>query len=374
MPTRRTRHRTPLDARAARDARLSQPGSHPLQALARFVISLTVLVIGGLWAVMTLVDPLAWWVELLRYTPYLVLLVPALLALALSIAVGWVWRAVALGAVLVVVFPIMGWAQGQPENGSTRLRVMSFNIKSYKADDRPEGYEPILREIRQHDPDVLVMQDAQKLTDKWLPMPEVMKELLAARHTHLRGQYVIASKHPLRDCRTAPLSADPELGDYLRCIVEVQGQRLEIVNVHLLSPREGLVATRRERLGGLDDWRINFGHRLGQARHLAEDLARSRTLGRDKRPLPLLIAGDLNAPEASPVVQTLLGLGLRDAWSAAGTGWGYTHGHSLRPHLSFLRIDHVLVSPTLGLAEVVVGGAEASEHRPVIADIWLNRN
>ena len=117
-----------------------------------------------------------------------------------------------------------------------------------------------------------------------------------------------------------------------------------------------------------------LGHRLGQARHLAEDLARSRTLGRDKRPLPLLIAGDLNAPEASPVVQTLLALGLRDAWSSAGSGWGYTHGHSLRPHLSFLRIDHVLVSPTLGLAEVAVGGSEASEHRPVIADVWLNRN
>ncbi|RZS53303.1 endonuclease/exonuclease/phosphatase family protein [Sphaerotilus mobilis] len=371
MPSRR---RTPLDARAARDARLAQVGSHPLQSLSRFVISLTVLVIGGLWAVLALADPLAWWAELLRYTPYLLLLVPALLALALSIAVGWAWRAAALAAVLVVVFPIMGWTHGQPENGSTRLRVMSFNIKSYKADDRPEGYDAIVGEIRRHDPDVLVMQDAQKLTDKWLPMPLVMKELLTPRHTQMHGQYVIASKHPLRNCKVAPLSADPALGDYLRCTVEVEGQRLEIVNVHLLSPREGLVATRRERLGGLDDWRINFGHRLGQARHLAEDLARQRATGANKRPLPLLIAGDLNAPEASPVVQTLLALGLRDAWSSAATGWGYTHGHSLRPHLSFLRIDHVLVSPTLGLAEVAVGGDEASEHRPVIVDLWLNRN
>ncbi len=371
MPARR---RTPLDARAARDARLAQVGSHPLRSLARFVISLTVLVIGGLWAVLALADPLAWWVELLRYTPYLLLLVPALLALALSLAVGWIWRVAALATLLAVVFPIMGWTRGQPENGSTRLRVMSFNIKSYKADDRPEGYEAIVREIRQHDPDLLVMQDAQKLTDPWRPMPEVMKELLATFQTQMRGQYVIASKHPLRDCRVAPLSADAALGDYMRCIVEVPGQRLEVVNVHLLSPREGLVATRRERLGGLDDWRINFGHRLGQARHLAEDLARSRTIGKDKRPLPLLIAGDLNAPEASPVVQTLLALGLRDAWSSAGTGWGYTHGHSLRPHLSFLRIDHVLLSPGLGLADVGVGGAEASEHRPVIADVWLYRN
>ncbi len=368
------RPRTPLDARAARDARLERDRSHPLQSLARFYISLTVLGIGGLWAVQRLADPLAWWVELLRYTPYLLLVMPVLIALALSVTVGWAWRLAALACAGVVAVPLMGWVRGQPENGSNRLRVMSFNIKSYKADDRPEGYGPIVEEIRRRDPDVLVMQDAQKLTDQWLPVPAAMKELLASRQTQMRGQYVIASKVPLRDCKVAPLSADPALGDYLRCVVEVNGQRLEIVNVHLLSPREGLVAARRERLGGLDDWRINFGHRLGQARHLAEDLARNRVLGRDKRPLPLLIAGDLNAPESSPVVQSLLALGLRDAWSSAGTGWGYTHGHSLRPYLSFLRIDHVLVSPTLGVAEVAVGGAEASEHRPVIVDLWLNRN
>ncbi|MDP4301208.1 endonuclease/exonuclease/phosphatase family protein [Leptothrix discophora] len=373
MPSSR-RPRTPLDARAARDARLSRVESHPLQSIARFFISLTVLAIGGLWAAQNLGDPLAWWVELLRYTPYLLLLVPALLALALSITVGWTWRLAALASVLVVVFPLMGWTHGQPENGSNRLRVMSFNIKSYKADDRPEGYGPIVDEVQRHSPDVLVLQDAQKLTDKWLPMPEAMKLLLAGRHLQLSGQYVIASRHPLRDCRTAPLSVQPGLGDYLRCTVEVNGQRLEIVNVHLLSPREGLNAARREHLGGLDDWRINFGHRLGQARHLAEDLARTRPTGPGKRPLPMLIAGDLNAPEASAVVQSLLALNLRDAWSSAATGWGYTHGHSLRPNLSFLRIDHVLVSPGLGLAEVAVGGAEASEHRPLIVDLWLSRN
>ncbi|MGY0196732.1 endonuclease/exonuclease/phosphatase family protein [Leptothrix sp. BB-4] len=374
MPTRPTRPRTPLDARAARDARLAQVGSHPLQSLARFIIGLTVLGIGGMWALERLGDPMAWWVELLRYTPYLLLAVPAALALALSWTVGWAWRAAALAVALVVAFPLMGWVRGHPENGSNRLRVMSFNIKSYKAEIRSGGYDAIAEEVRRHDPDVLLMQDAQSLSEHKERVPDVLKDLLAQRHLKVDGQYVIASKLPLRNCRVAPLSPDPGLGEYLRCIVDVNGQPLELVNVHLLSPREGLNAARKERLGGLDDWRINFGLRLGQARHLAEDLARTRTLGKDKRPLPLLIAGDLNAPEDSPVVQSLLALGLRDAWSSAGTGWGYTHGHSLRPHLSFLRIDHILVSPTLGLAEVAVGGAEASEHRPLIADVWLNRN
>ena len=253
--------RTPAAARAARDARLAAPGSHPLQSLARFVISLTVLVIGGLWVVMTQVDPQAWWVEILRYTPYLVLLVPALLALVLSIAVGWIWRAVALAGLLVVVFPLMGWTHGQPENGSTRLRVMSFNIKSYKADDRPDGYEAIVREIRQHDPDVLVMQDAQKLTDKWRPVPDVMKELLAARHTQAQGQYVIASKYPLRDCRMAPLSADPDQLHQVLANLFVNAQ-------HALQERQlhfqRMLVEMRLDVGGRN--RADGQDRLGQAR------------------------------------------------------------------------------------------------------------
>jgi vancomycin resistance protein VanJ len=104
---------------------------------------------------------------------------------------------------------------------------------------------------------------------------------------------------------------------------------------------------------------------MHQARSLAFALAGN--------PRPLILAGDLNAPESSPVLGTLKAIGLRDAFSAAGIGYGYTHGHSLRPGFSFLRIDHVLVSAGIGVADCFVGGSEASEHRPVIADLLLSR-
>ena len=87
----------------------------------------------------------------------------------------------------------------------------------------------------------------------------------------------------------------------------------------------------------------------------------------------MIVAGDLNAPEGSPIVGALLDTGLRDAFSSAGFGYGYTHGHSLRPGLSFLRIDHILVGPTIGVGNCFVGGKEGSEHRPVIADLFLQR-
>jgi endonuclease/exonuclease/phosphatase (EEP) superfamily protein YafD len=138
-----------------------------------------------------------------------------------------------------------------------------------------------------------------------------------------------------------------------------------VVTTHLLSPREGLNATRRERLQGLDEWRQNFNDRLGQAVRLAGYAA--------QRTRPMILAGDLNAPDAAAVMRTLLRTGLRDAFSAAGLGYGYTHGHSLRLGFSFLRIDHVLVSPEIGVVDSFAGGWQASEHRPVIADLLLRR-
>jgi endonuclease/exonuclease/phosphatase (EEP) superfamily protein YafD len=42
--------------------------------------------------------------------------------------------------------------------------------------------------------------------------------------------------------------------------------------------------------------------------------------------------------------------------------------------ISFLRIDHILVSPEIGVVDAFAGGKEGSEHRPVIADLLLRRD
>ena len=60
-----------------------------------------------------------------------------------------------------------------------------------------------------------------------------------------------------------------------------------------------------------------------------------------------------------------------DAFSIAGTGFGYTYGHSLWPGISFLRIDHVLVSPEFDVADCFTGNKQGSTHRAVVADTIL---
>jgi endonuclease/exonuclease/phosphatase (EEP) superfamily protein YafD len=295
-----------------------------------------------------------------------VFLVPALLAVVLSWRLNWAWRLIAIGALGLVTTIIMGLAFGHADAGSAALRMMTYNVKSYRAVRQAGVYEALEREVAQQRPDLLVMQDADELIAARHSAPAIAQSIFDGRHVFSRDQYIVVSRYPLRDCRAGDLSFRGQPHSYVRCVVSVDGREIELFTAHLLSPRRGLNATRREGAEGIDDWQRNFEDRLSQSRKLAADVA--------KHEHPLIVAGDLNAPETSPVIRTLLDRGLRDAFSSAGHGYGYTHGHSTMLAMSFLRIDHILVSPEIGVAGAFAGGKEASEHRPVIADLLLQRD
>lgn len=340
--------------------------------LGRGLVLLALLVSIALALAFRLGDASTWWIELLRYAPYPAWLGPVALVFALSWALPWRWRAMAGAALGLVLGPVMGLSlglgrtEGLAAGAALPLRVMTYNIKSYRAEWREDGYEGIVDEIRRHAPDLLVMQDAPHLNrPERMRRNAVMRDVLAGYRWFGHGQFVVASRYPLRDCTVAqlPIDGDDDPRDYLRCTVLVGNRPVSVVDVHTLTPREGLNATRHQRLGGLAEWRENFAARMGQAQRLAADVA--------KLPRPLIVAGDLNASQASPVVQVLLAAGLRDAFGEAGRGWGYTVGHALRPHLSLLRIDHVLVSREIGVVAAEAGGRWGSEHRPVVADVLV---
>lgn len=337
----------------------------PSRRAARLVVALCVLAVVLVFAAFQLGTERTWWIELGRYIPFPAYLAPAVLAVVLSIRLPMRWRVTALAALTVVLTGIMGLQVNREESGVGLLRVMTYNIKAYLADDIQGGYARLAWEIALHDPDVLVMQDAGGASKpEELPIP--LRTALGTRQLHLSGQYIIASRHPLSDCRSSDISFPGEEHHYVRCAVTAHGVTFDLVTAHLLSPREGLNATRHERLDGLAEWQANFEMRMIQAHKLARDLY--------GQPRPMVLAGDLNAPESSPVIATLRESGLRDSFASAGLGYGYTYGHSLRTRFSFLRIDHIMVSPQIGVKDSIVGGAEASAHRPVIADLWLKRD
>ncbi|MCO1654163.1 endonuclease/exonuclease/phosphatase family protein [Pseudonocardia humida] len=102
-------------------------------------------------------------------------------------------------------------------------------------------------------------------------------------------------------------------------------------------------------------------------------------------PLPVLVAGDLNAAPDSPVLRPLNAV-LTDAWTAGGGDPAAVTLSSAHPHapleaaeLIDQRIDHVLVRPgrpgqrvSVGRAELAghpVDGLDPSDHLAVVCDL-----
>ena len=306
------------------------------------------------------------WLELSRYLPYPIMLIPAGLAVVLSARLGRRWVLISVATLTLVATVGMGleWHARSIRGG--QLRVMTYNVKSMKALERADGVTQLAREIALHDPDILVMQDASGVSTRRTAGAASAPAVFGLSHVFAIDQFVVASRFPLRHCAPGPGAPLSHATFYVSCLIDVGGTDLTLVTAHFESPREGLNATRREGLDGLEEWQQNFDSRLLQARTLASELESVRG--------PLILAGDLNAPEASPVIRSLLATGLRDAFSSNGQGYGYSYGHALRAGFSFLRIDHVLVSADIGIADCFAGNAQASDHRPVIADVFLGRN
>jgi endonuclease/exonuclease/phosphatase (EEP) superfamily protein YafD len=152
---------------------------------------------------------------------------------------------------------------------------------------------------------------------------------------------------------------------YLRCALVIRDRPVTLFVVHFVSPRDRTSGSDAQRLLDTRGWEENLADRLSQARAVAAEVARVQ--GR------VIVAGDLNAAEDSPVVRALLDTRLRDAFSSAAIGYGYTYGHALIG-ASFLRIDHILFGGGIGVRTCEVGDAAPSEHRPVIAELFVDRD
>ena len=329
----------------------------------RAIVALLLASVLVLTAAQRFVSEGPWWLEMSRYLPYPLLVAPAVVALLLSLRLGWRWLLAAVATIGAFATLAMGfvWNVDPGDDAPVDVRFMTYNVKALLAIDRRGGLAALAAEIERHRPDIVVMQDSSPLMrgrDPERPgpmfgLPEVKRE----------AQYVIASRWPLVGCTTARAdSAEAPLA-FARCTVDRPGGAFEIVDVHLESPRTGLVAARQEGFDGIDLWQSNHAGRVAQARALAAVLRTSAH--------PLVLGGDLNAPDASATMQALFAIGLRDAFATAGRGWGHTYGHRMRPRFSFLRIDHVLVSDDVEVVRAFTGGKDASDHRPVIADLRL---
>jgi endonuclease/exonuclease/phosphatase family metal-dependent hydrolase len=176
-------------------------------------------------------------------------------------------------------------------------------------------------------------------------------QLPGASAAHPARQFGVAllSRHPIVRWRndtltrlsTQPGTAAPvPMPGLLAAVVDVRGTAVRVLNTHL-------------------DYRAD--PRVRQ-RQVAELVAH---LGADDA--PTLLLGDLNAPPDAPELQPLLAR-LRDTWPAAAGP-----GHTYPADVPAKRIDYVLASGHFRVRAASVPAITASDHRPVLVELVLDR-
>jgi endonuclease/exonuclease/phosphatase (EEP) superfamily protein YafD len=293
--------------------------------------------LGGLVlaTVFSLLAPLGWPFEL--FSHFRVQYAVASLLLAALLA----WRRAAVPAVLALVLagghalPLLMASTGAV--ASQACAGPAFTVATVNVQFSNDRRDALRAWLATRPADFLVIQE---VTEAWAAELEAQA---AYPHRHIVSRedpygLALLSRWPLESVTLVDLAGDglPSLAG----VVDVGGQRVRFLGLHTHWPvTPGLAAARDEALRG------------AAALALASDL-------------PVVLLGDLNLTPAAPAFDRLLDeAGLRDVMR--GRGWRPTWLAGFWPLA--LRIDHVLVSPSLCVEQAGVGPPIGSDHRPVVA-------
>ncbi len=298
------------------------------------------------WATVDLGDRVPWATVFLFGPRWVIALPLAPVALAAvwarSRAAGW-WL---LATAVVVAVPVTGGVfrlgGAEREAGATRLRVLTCNTDGSALDVR--RFATLLDDTR---PDIVLTQESPPTgSPPWLP----------------RSWYVAAAGNRVTVASRFPVRLLAELGPGelgmpgagARFAVRTESGELTVVNLHLPTPRDGLeVALHRPtELGVLRD--------VIARRERASEVAAAWAAADEMT----VVGGDFNMPVESRIYARDWG-GFGNAFSAAGTGWGYTKW----TRWFGVRIDHILYSSPWVCTAAWVGPDVGSDHRPLLADL-----
>jgi endonuclease/exonuclease/phosphatase family metal-dependent hydrolase len=240
------------------------------------------------------------------------------------------------------------------------LRIMTWNIQA-----GGRGLDDVAATIREMKPDIVGLQEVDVHWSDRSRFADQAADLAAALGMHVsfapiyripnanaalpvrqygvallsRFAIVQARNDSLTRLSTQEQNASATLmPGLLEALVDVEGRRVRLFVTHL-------------------DYRADPSVRVAQ---VAEML---RYIGRPDEPTILL--GDLNATPAATELQPLFRV-LQDTWRA-GPGLTYPADKPAK------RIDYVLASSHFEIIAATVGSAQASDHRPVLAELRLQR-
>jgi endonuclease/exonuclease/phosphatase (EEP) superfamily protein YafD len=287
---------------------------------------------------------------LVLFAPRHWLLILSVLLLPIAAAVSVRTGLVAVVALLLALFPIamlevpVPW---RPRAADPVLRLVTWNT------DRSRQVAWRLRDdLQRWDADVVLLQDCKTET------ADSVRALRGVR-TWTSPEFCVISRLPIDSIRELPSRDDlpGRFGRALRLQVQHAGRQLAIYSVHLESPRDALWAALHldfSKLAPNIEWRGLDSHRIASWLSPADSSA--------------IVAGDFNLPAGSAILRRDWGR-FRNAFSDAGFGLG----HTMFAGRHAIRIDHVLLTPSLAARSARVLRGYPAEHQPVLVEVGWKR-
>jgi endonuclease/exonuclease/phosphatase (EEP) superfamily protein YafD len=265
-----------------------------------------------------------------------VLYLPAwLVAAVAAVARRWCLFLAALLVVGVHVWwtaPLFLGARGPLPRATASAKVLALNLNG----DRPTGQaaEHVIAAVH---PDLVVLSEASPTSTAGIEetaFPVVVSDIEAGTNG-----WLVLSRWPLLDQRRVTIG-DRQIPRLV--LRRPDGGRLVLWQVHPVAPTTG----------HLTEWKQQL------------EAIRAAISSDDHGSDPAVVAGDFNATRDLPEFAALL----NDGWADAGDGHGllatWRSGGRLPP---LLRLDHILVSATVGVRSIRRTAGVGSDHLGLIA-------
>jgi endonuclease/exonuclease/phosphatase family metal-dependent hydrolase len=273
-------------------------------------------------------------------------------------------------------FPINIFPEKVPENC---LKVLTYNVEGFANENRKEAREhPILDYIVETDADIVCLQeylvsktgqsirsqrDVNRILNKY-PYHAVTA-LEASGRYHIYG-LACFSKYPIE--MTKEIVFNSSFNGAALHIINVNGKKLAVVNVHLES--NNISAADKKLYGdfiqnsdevNLEDVTANIRSRLGRGYRIrAGQVVKVKEALSELDVDGSIICGDFNDTPIS-YVYAQMRRGMKDAFASTGFGPGITYHEDF----FWFRIDNIMHSPNLKSYRAKVDKVPYSDHYPL---------
>ena len=203
------------------------------------------------------------------------------------------------------------------------MRVLTCNVNEDTFRTKSLAYL-----IAVEEPDIVALQEVSSATQfLWPPKWNVLN----------RDEFTVASRWPIVESEHVNRVDAPNTIAAVRFVVSMPERELQLFDVHLESPRDGLEAV-LSRTSGLDLGQLSRLDEVLRVR-AAESAKVSQWIASFEE--PKLVVGDFNMPIESTIYRHCWS-SLDNAFSEVGWGFGFTKTSQATSFSFGTRIDHVL--------------------------------